>query len=469
MQELLRRLPGVDQLLEEESVRMLLESMPRPLVLKAVRGVLDELRDGIRQGRIKADSAELSFLAICRGVENRARLLEQPNFKRVVNATGVIIHTNLGRSPLAEEALDAVLSAGRHYSNLEFDLSAGHRGSRYSHVEGLLCDLTGAEAGLVVNNNAAAVLITLAALARNREVIVSRGELVEIGGSFRIPDVMSQSGAIMREVGTTNKTHLRDYERAVTDQTGLLMKVHQSNFQMLGFTSQVEVGELVRLGRERGLPVVEDLGSGSLIDFSAYGLRREPTVQEAVAAGVSVVTFSGDKLLGGPQAGIILGAGEFIDRIKTNPLNRAMRIDKFTLASLEATLRLYLEPDKAMVRIPILGMITEPYQKIAIRAARLKRRLAAVAGEKITLGLTGGHSQIGGGALPIQELGTRLVTMSPRDMSVNELESWFRARPIPIIGRIENELFVLDARTMDAEDIKIVVEAVTELIHGLTE
>jgi len=468
MQEILRRLPGVDQVLEEDSVKTLLAVIPRSLVLKAIRETLEDLRQAVRQGRIPADSPDLTTTVICRRVGDKARDLTQPNFRRVVNATGVIIHTNLGRSPLAEEAVAAVLDAGRHYSNLEFDLAEGHRGIRYSHVEDLLCELTGAEAGLVVNNNAAAVLLTLGTLARNREAVVSRGELVEIGGSFRIPDVMAQSGAVMREVGATNKTHLRDYKRAINEQTALLLKVHQSNFQMTGFTSQVPVADLVALGNEHGLPVVEDLGSGSLIDFSIYGLRREPTVPETVAAGVAVVTFSGDKLLGGPQAGIILGTRDYIEQIKTNPLNRAMRIDKFTLASLEATLRLYLDPAAVLSRIPILSMITQPYRKIAGRAARLKRKLADIAGGRAVFELTDGLSQIGGGALPAQGLKTRLLTMTSPVLSPNSLEKWFRSRPVPIIGRIENERFIVDVRTMNGQDEKILIEAMKDLINGIT-
>ncbi|MBW2063002.1 MAG: L-seryl-tRNA(Sec) selenium transferase [Deltaproteobacteria bacterium] len=463
MEELFRRLPGVDQLLDEPRIQALMSTMPRVLVLGAIRQTLDDLRRDIKQQGAGAHLPDLSRQAVLKRVEQKAHILAQPNFRRVVNATGVVIHTNLGRSPLAEEAMQAIASAGRFYSNLEFDLELGRRGSRYSHVEGLLCDLTGAESGLVVNNNAAAVLLALETLAKGREAIVSRGELIEIGGSFRIPDVMARSGTIMVEVGATNKTHLRDYEQAITLQTAVLMKVHQSNFHMIGFAEQVDVADLVKLGRSRGLPVVEDLGSGSLIDFSTYGLLKEPTVQETIAAGVALATFSGDKLLGGPQAGIILGAKEFVDRIKTNPLNRAMRIDKFTLASLEATLRLYLDEEKAMERIPILRMITTSLRELRTRATRLKRKLAAVAGEAVELDLADGFSRIGGGALPFQELQTRLVRMLPRQMSVNDLEAWLRSRPVPIIGRIENERFVLDVRTMVREDANIVAHALMEL------
>ncbi|MDY6852340.1 MAG: L-seryl-tRNA(Sec) selenium transferase [Thermodesulfobacteriota bacterium] len=466
MQELLRRLPAVDQILEEPQVKKLLQVLPRRLILKAVRETLDHFRGLILNGGFKDRPPDLSRSNIVADLEQRALALARPNFRRVVNATGVIIHTNLGRSLLAEEALAAIETAGRYYNNLEFELSQGRRGLRYSHVEGLLCELTGAEAGLIVNNNAAAVLLTLETLAQGREVIVSRGELVEIGGSFRIPDVMARSGAILVEVGTTNKTHLKDYEEAITDRTAMPMKVHQSNFRIVGFTELVEAKDLADLAHSRGLPVIEDLGSGSLVDLSVYGLRKEPTVQETVAAGVDVTTFSGDKLLGGPQAGLIIGRRDIIDRIKDNPLNRALRIDKFTLAALEATLRLYLDEETAVEDVPTLRMITTPYQRLRKRAARLKRKLTAAAGGTVEVGWSDGFSRIGGGALPDEGLKTRLVTLCPLKISVNRLEEWFRSWPTPIIGRIENELFIMDTRTMDDGDFDLAAAALAGLTGG---
>jgi L-seryl-tRNA(Ser) seleniumtransferase len=466
-QTLYRLLPGVDQLLEEPRVEVLSAGLARSLVVTAIRRVLDELRQEIRASEEGGPAPDVNREAILARVEALARSLAMPSLRRVVNGTGVIIHTNLGRSPLAEEARRAVELVGRHYSNLEFDLAAGRRGSRYSHVEGLLCQLTGAEAGLVVNNNAAAVLVTLETLARGREVIISRGELVEIGGSFRIPDVMARSGAVMVEVGTTNKTHLRDYEQAIGERTAALLKVHQSNFHILGFTEEVPLPDLVRLAARSGLPVLEDLGSGSFIDFSVYGLRKEPTVQEAISAGAAVVTFSGDKLLGGPQAGVILGRKDFVDRIKANPLNRAVRIDKFTLAALEATLRLYLDEETALRRIPILGLIRETYQSLRSRASRLRQRLVLAAGEEsVEIGLIDGASRIGGGALPFQELPTRLLALRPKAVSVNALEKFFLSRPVPIIGRIEEERLLLDVRTLDTEDTPILAKALAELAAG---
>ncbi|MEW6264405.1 MAG: L-seryl-tRNA(Sec) selenium transferase [Thermodesulfobacteriota bacterium] len=465
-QDLLRRLPKVDQLLEVPEIADLSAGIPRRLILKAIREHLDDLRGRILDDPDQIGGDELDRGRIVAEIAGRTLALNRPSFRRVVNATGVVVHTNLGRSLMADEALAAVHLAGRYYSNLEFDLAAGRRGSRYSHVEGLLHDLTGAEAGLVVNNNAAAVLLTLNTLAAGKEVIVSRGELVEIGGSFRVPEVMARSGSVLVEVGTTNKTRLSDYEQAITERTALLLKVHQSNFRIEGFTEAVEAADLAALGRKLSLPVMEDLGSGSLVNLSAFGLRREPTVQETVAAGMDVTSFSGDKLLGGPQAGIIVGRREIISLIKKNPLNRALRIDKFTLAALEATLRLYLDEAAALSRVPTLRLITVSYQTLRRRAARLKRNLASAAGTDIEIGLTDGASQIGGGALPTQELKTRLVLLRPKTMSVNHLEEWLRSRPAPIIGRIENEALVLDVRTMDDSDFPIVAQALVELGGG---
>jgi L-seryl-tRNA(Ser) seleniumtransferase len=461
MRELLKQLPKVDQLLEEPAVSGLIGQVPRTLVVRAVRDVLDAHRKTILEGG-RGPAPDLSRPSLIAEITMLASELAQPHFRRVVNATGVVIHTNLGRSLMADEALAAIETAARHYSNLEYDLAKGKRGSRYSHVEGLLCDLTGAESALVVNNNAAAVLIALGTLAYGQEVIVSRGELVEIGGSFRIPEVMARSGSILVEVGTTNKTHLRDYENACTEQTALLLKVHQSNFRIVGFTAEVELDDLVPLGRKLGVPVMEDLGSGCFVDFSLYGLRHEPTVQQSIASGADVVTFSGDKLLGGPQAGLILGRREIIERIKRNPLNRAMRIDKFTLAALEATLRLYL--DKETVRkVPTVGMITADPAELKKRAARLKRLLAKACGQAMAVRLQDGFSQVGGGALPTQDMPTTLVTLKPLAMSVNALEVRLRERPIPIIGRIEHDLVVFDVRTMHDEDFKLVTAAMAEL------
>ncbi len=349
------------------------------------------------------------------------------------------------------------------YSNLEYDLDAGRRGSRYSHVEEILCELTGAEAALVVNNNAAAVLITLETMAKGREVIVSRGELVEIGGSFRIPDVMARSGAILREVGATNRTHLKDYANAISDDTALLMKVHQSNFQIVGFTKSVSIEELAELGKKHGLPVYEDLGSGNLTEFSRYGLFHEPTVQESLKSGADLVSFSGDKLLGGPQAGIILGKKELVDPIKKNPINRAVRIDKLTLAALEHLLRIYRDPESAVKVIPTLKMITTPYSELKRKASRLLKRLKAKGLECLDFGTIDTVSRVGGGALPLQDLKSRAVTVAPKikDISAARLEEWLRNYSVPVIVRLEEGLVLMDVRTLFPRDFLVIEEALS--------
>ncbi len=353
---------------------------------------------------------------------------------------------------------------------MEFDLKAGRRGSRYSAVEGILCELSGAQAAMVVNNNAAATLLCLDTLATGREVIVSRGELVEIGGAYRIPDVMAKSGAILKEVGTTNRTHPRDYESAIGERTGLLLKVHTSNYSIVGFTAAVSLPDLVSIGRRHGLPVMEDLGSGTLVDFSRYGLIKEPTVQESLAAGVDVVTFSGDKLLGGPQAGIILGGKRHIDRIKANSLTRALRIDKMTLAALEATLQLYRDEPQAMQQIPTLRMLTLPLTVIHGRAAELKSRLERLSGDRLMVELLDISSKAGGGSLPMLDLPSRCLGVTVDGTSVNAVERWMRNNNPPIIGRIENDRFILDPRTLQEEELDIIEKAFADMLavgtHG---
>jgi len=337
-QTLFRKIPAVDQLLIHPVVETALTSHPKQLVVKAIQQVLDEVRTDIREGNLTETDTHLNTESVSSRVVERLTILSRPSLRNVINATGVVVHTNLGRSILPERAINQFRSIAGGYSNLEYDLDQGRRGSRYVHVEEILKELTSAEAAMVVNNNAGAVLIALETMAKGREVVVSRGQLVEIGGSFRIPDVMRKSGARMVEVGTTNKTHLTDYEEVIGPETALLLKVHTSNFQVVGFTEEVSLSELVTLGERHGIPVMEDLGSGCLVDFSTYGLIKEPTVQEALAQGVGLVTFSGDKLLGGPQAGIILGQKDLVEAIRKNPLNRALRIDKLTLVALEETL-----------------------------------------------------------------------------------------------------------------------------------
>jgi len=452
MQNLLRSIPKVDECLLTLLDDTEFAQIPAGVVKKGIRRVLARIREEILHGNAMTE-ASLSLTVLLDSMKKEIRGLQQPKFRRVINATGVIIHTNLGRSVLPEVSLQTLLQAGGRYSNLEFNLVTGKRGSRYSLVEELLCELTGAESALVVNNNAAAVLLVLETLAREREVIVSRGQLVEIGGSFRIPDVMARSGARLVEVGATNRTHVHDYKSAITEETGLLLKVHCSNYRIIGFTSTVSNEELVQLGAEYGVPVMEDLGSGCFVDLSCFGLAKEPTVQEVVASGVDVVTFSGDKLLGGPQAGIILGSKIFIDRIKKNPLNRALRIDKFTLAGLESILRCYRDPRTVFEKIPTLTMISAPVEVINRRAKKLVRRLRKSIGESCTVSIRDIMSRVGGGAMPEQNLPSRGVVLQPTVMSVSHLESTLRILDLPIIGRIDEGRLLLDMRTVADDEL----------------
>ncbi len=453
-QDLLRAIPQVDEVLQWLASDT---ETPAFLLKQVVRQELDILRQNILTGK-KVTANDLAKNKLLEQIQQRVQKKREPNLKRVINATGVVIHTNLGRSILPDSARGALVAAATRYSNLEFNLATGRRGSRYTLVEQLLCDLTGGEAALVVNNNAAAVLLVLDSLAKGRDVIVSRGQLVEIGGSFRIPEVMAKSGARLVEVGATNRTHLRDYEDAISEETSMLLKVHASNFKMIGFTKEVSAKELVELAGRYKLLVMEDLGSGCLIDLSQYDLRKEPTVQETVKAGVDVVTFSGDKLLGGPQAGIIVGKRPIIDCIKKNQLNRALRIDKFTLAALETVLRLYYDHETVTAGIPTLAMLTAAPEVMEKRARRLARRVKkSLAGKcSITVRTTG--SRVGGGALPEEELESRALVLGPLDRTVNELEKDLRLHPLPVIGRIEEDRYLLDMRTVGDDEIPMLAD-----------
>jgi len=457
---LLRTIPGVDEFLGwvEDT------AAPRRLVKETVQEVLDSARTAILAGHWQLGTVDRKEL------EKQFHLLLKPRmtprYRPLINATGVVVHTNLGRSLLPEEAMRAISAAGIRYGNLEFSLETGRRGSRYSLVEELICSLTGAEAALVVNNNAAAVLLVLETLAVGREVVVSRGQLVEIGGSFRIPEVMAKSGARLVEVGATNRTHLHDYERAIGEDTALLLKVHTSNFRIIGFTSEVPLAELARLAAAHKLPVMEDLGSGSLLDLSPHGLKGEPTVSEVLRQGADVVTFSGDKMLGGPQAGIIAGRRPLIEKIKRNPLNRALRIDKFTLAGLESVLRLYLDEETALRKIPTLRMLTEDQSAIGRRAGRLLRQIGTSLADKCELAKKKVDSRVGGGALPEQALPSWGVTMKPLDISVNDLEQRLRLLEVPVIGRIEQERLVLDMRTVQENEITLLAAGLREVFSA---
>jgi len=462
--ELLRQLPKIDEVILLLEQKKIFERAPREIVVNTCRSAVGELREAILKSRkggkgFVPPSAEQVASLVARKVEN----LHRPSLRRVVNATGIVLHTNLGRAPLCEEALDRVIDVSRGYSNLEYDLAKGKRGLRYDHVSKILCDLTGAEDALVVNNNAAAVLLVLNTLAAGKEAVVSRGELIEIGGEFRIPDVMEKSGAVLREVGTTNRTHLSDYEKAIGEKTGLLLKVHTSNFLIMGFTEEVQLPELVALGRNRGIPVMSDLGSGCLIDTERFGLKKEPTVQETLKTGVDVVTFSGDKLLGGPQAGIILGQREALEQIKKNPLNRALRIDKMTLAALEATMRLYLREGEALTGIRGLRVLTEPLEEVEQRAKKLLRLLKKTKIEGLTLSLKKGSSMAGGGALPTQEIPTVLLSLRSSKLSANAVEERLRGFDTPIIARIAEEDVLFDLRTIAPEELDIIRHALEGL------
>ncbi len=452
--EILRMLPKVDECLLILLPYMEEQDVPLQLVKGSVQQTIDRVRNAVLQGKegdIPADLDEWTKLFI-----TDIRKRNSDHFRRVINGTGVIIHTNLGRSLLSKKAAEKMLTGAAHYTNLEFDLETGKRGSRYSLVERLICELTGAEGALVVNNNAAAVLLALETIARQKEVIVSRGQLVEIGGSFRIPEVMEKSGARLVEVGATNRTHLYDYERAICDQTALLLKVHTSNFRVVGFTSEVSARDMVELGKKYKLPVMEDLGSGSFLDLSQFGLPGEPTVQDVVRSGVDVVTFSGDKLLGGPQAGVIAGKKTYIDRIKKNQLNRALRIDKFTLSALESTLRSYYDSEKAVQEIPTLRMISDKPDQIKKRARKCLRRISKEAKLVCEIRLKSVRSKVGGGSLPEYLLPSWALELRPIHSELSVMERKFRALDPPLVGRIEHDGFLIDFRTIqDHETVQV--------------
>ena len=449
MEEHLRQLPSVDRLLKTAEEREWDEAFGHDLTVEAIRETLHAVRQQILSGQPGPGQAGLLIQ-----VQERLETLVTPTLRPVINATGVIIHTNLGRAPLSQAARQAMDLAARGYTNLEFELAEGERGSRYVHAVSLLKRLTGAEAALVVNNNAGAVLLALSALASGREVVISRGQLVEIGGGFRIPDVMRQSGARLMEVGTTNRTSLKDYAAAITSETALLLRVHSSNFRMIGFTQQPSLAELVELGHSRGLRVMDDLGSGVLLDTSHYGLAHEPTVQESLAAGADVVTFSGDKLLGGPQAGYIVGRQELIDQMRTHPLTRALRVDKVAIAGTEATLRHYLL-NEAVREVPVWRMVAAPVGELRKRARRWARRLEQ---SGVTAAVVAGESTVGGGSLPGETLPTWLLALS-----VSSPDGTARALRVgkpAVVPRIEEDRVLFDPRTVLPDEDEALLQAI---------
>lgn len=444
---LLREIPAVDRLLKHGRCEALLSRYNRDYVTQKCREVLEQLRSEIR-GNTGFSPGAIEDAAVIARVEAAIRADSVPGHAHVVNASGTILHTNLGRALLPQEAIDAVTAVAGYPVNLEYDLAAGKRGRREEVIQRLLVELTGAEAATVVNNNAAAVLLGLNTFAQGREVIVSRGELIEIGGAFRIPEVMAKSGATLREVGSTNRTHPGDYENAIDDRTALLLKVHTSNYKVVGFTAEVTLNELVAIGKKHNVPVMEDLGSGALIDLSRYGLPKEPIVAERIRAGVDVVTFSGDKILGGPQAGLMVGRREWIERINKNHLQRALRCGKLTLAALEATLRLYRQSPDITRAIPTLRVFTRSLDEIREFGETVLPRLQAALGEGFRLMLEESTSQIGSGALPTEELPTIVIAIENKNLGVTRIAESFRLANPPIIGRIKDDRFLLDLRTI---------------------
>ena len=443
----LRQLPSIDRLLAHRAGERLLASFRREYVARQCRQLLDELRGAIREGRA-IDERDLTDEALLEQLGRRILAAREHRLVRVINATGTVLHTNLGRAPLPRAAIDALNAVAGDAVTLEYDVAQGARGRREDIIEELLRDLTGAEAATVVNNNAAAVLLALNTLASGKDVIVSRGELIEIGGAFRIPEIMAKSGAALKEVGTTNRTHPADYENAIDRNTGLLLKVHTSNYRIVGFSSDVPLAALVDIGRRHGVPVMEDLGSGALVDLSRYGLPREPVVSDSIALGVDVVTFSGDKVLGGPQSGMIAGTSGWIREIAKNPLHRALRCGKLTIAALEATLRVYRESPDVAAEIPALRAFTRPLQEIDEMARRVVAPLGAALGPGFGLTIEDSTSQIGSGALPTDEIPTRVIAIRHDAVNAEAIAERFRKARPPIIGRIKDGAFLLDVRTI---------------------
>ena len=462
---LLRKLPAVDAVVLIARNDPFLKNISKVILVRCARRVIEKLRADILADTQTISTDILSDTHILEKVTAAVKTLLNPYLVPLVNATGIVVHTNLGRSILCTDAVDHMVAVASRYSNLEYDLATGKRGSRYACVEDTICELCGSEAAVVVNNNAGAVLLGLETLAKNREVIISRGELVEIGGSFRIPDVMAKSGAILKEVGTTNRTHLKDYEEAIEKDTGLLLKVHKSNYSIEGFTADVSLQMLVDLGQKYKLPVMEDLGSGTLIDFSKYGLLKEPTVSDSVSTGADVVMFSGDKLLGGPQAGILVGKKGPLEKIKKNPLTRALRVDKLTFAALESTLALYRDEKIAIASIPTLRVLTLPVEIIEKKAQKLAKMLDELNQPKLSCRVMRLSSKAGGGALPHLTVPTVCLGINIEGISPNSLEKFMRQNTPPIIGRLENDLFIMDLRTVLDDELSIIQTAFTRLLN----
>lgn len=454
--QLLRQIPKVDELLRHPRLASL--SCQHTILTETVREVIDSLRQAILAG----EEPSLQPDSLCDEVERLVQKKTTMNLRPVINATGIVLHTNLGRAKLSTAAVQAIQSVAQDYNTLEYNLEKGSRGSRYSHVEQLISKLTGAEDAMVVNNNAAAVMLVLSTMARGKEVVTSRGELVEIGGAFRVPEIMSQSGGTLVEVGTTNKTHPSDYVRAVTENTGAFLKVHTSNFKIVGFSEEVSLEEMVRLGHERNIPVIYDLGSGAMVRLEDYGILDEPNVLDAMKSGADIISFSGDKLLGGPQAGIIIGRREYIEAMKKNPLTRAFRIDKLTLAALEATLREYQDPAQAIQNNPTLRMITATMETLVPKGEQLLAELQRTCDGSYTVELTEDFGQVGGGSVPTQMIRSSVVAVEPTLVSPDVLEQHLRRISLPIIARISKDRLLLDVRTIEEHHFSYIAESIRD-------
>ncbi len=458
--QLLRRLPSVEKLLDQAGFRRLEAEFGRDPLVAATRSALSGLRDAVRDARINQSTFDRALASMESSIRSQLAMASAPTLVSVINATGIIVHTNLGRAPLSPSAIAAVARVASSYSNLEYDLTTGKRGRREKHAVRPLERLFPGYDALVVNNNAAAVLLTLNSFAASKEVLISRGELVEIGGSFRIPDILERSGARLREVGTTNKTRIQDYEAAFGPDTALILRVHPSNFRIVGFTESASTEELVAMGKERGIPVIEDFGSGNILSLRSYGLPYETTVQDSLAAGVDLITFSGDKLLGGPQAGVLVGLAESVKKCRENPLARALRVDKLTYAALEATLEAFVQ-GKAAEHIPVLKMLSAPASEVRSRGRRLVKSLDDVKG--LELSLLDGASKVGGGAAPEAELPTSLVSVRAKNLSAQTILDRLRGHDPPVIARIADDQVLLDLRTVTPEEEETLARALRSL------
>lgn len=461
----LKSIPAVNDFLAASEAEELIEEYSRDKFLKVLRTELDKIRSEILASDFEADNFNPNLLNvkyILKNIEKKLKIKSEAGLKKVINASGVIVHTNLGRSNLAANAVAKVMEVAENYSTLEFDLENGQRGYRYNRVKDLLRDLTGAESAVVVNNNAAAIMLVLTALVKEKDVIIARGEMVEVGGSFRIPEVMENSGAVLKEVGSTNRVYIADFINAINENTGALIKVHTSNYRVQGFTHSVSSKKMAEAAHNYQLPLIEDLGSGILFDLSDYGLPYEPTVKEEIEAGVDVLTFSGDKLLGGPQAGIIAGKEKYIGQIESHPLMRALRVDKMTLAALEETLKLYYDFEKAVKKIPTLNLITESSEEVKKRAINLKSKILKK--EALNIELVKTAAKIGGGAYPLNDFESYGLEFSLKKISTEEFISQLRKLKLPVIARIQADKAIFDLKTVKNEDVDLLANLINKVL-----